>query len=64
MCCSRVKCAARSCAFVSKSATESINIEADGHGKRTNGNSDIQAISIFKTKAVLGESLLGERVLC
>ena len=61
MCCSRVKCAARSCAFVSKSATESINIPWQKknrpnrdwiirHGLRSlikQGNSDALALTGF-----------------
>lgn len=53
-----------SCAFVGKGAAEAIDLGADGRPERTYGDTVVHGVSDVTQEAVLGQSFLGERVLC
>jgi len=50
--------------FNGQSTAEGIDIEADGGGEGPVGAEAIHAISVPPKEAVLGQSLLGEGLLC
>ena len=52
------------CAFVGKGATEDVDLRVNGRPERTNRNSVIQSVSDVTQEALLGQSLLGQGVLC
>ena len=59
-----VERSAGSRASVGTSTAEDIDIEADGGSKRQDGLEDVFQVSVFKEEAVLGQSFLGEGILC
>lgn len=61
---SGVECADGSCAFVGESAAEVIDIGTHGCPERTHRDQAIHCISADAEKALLGQSFLGERLLC
>ncbi len=50
-------------AFVSEGTAEDVNIGLDGHPERTYGDPVVQSVSDVAQETLLGESLLGQRVL-
>ena len=59
-----VKCTAGSRAFIGEGAAQGIDIEADGSGEGPNGATVIQQVPTVAAEAILGQSLLGEGILC
>ena len=54
----------RSCALACDGATESVDIRILGHDQGTQSNSHAEPLTGFKAKTLLGESFLGQRLLC
>ena len=53
----------RSCALAGKGSTEAVYFGADGRPERTYCDTAVQRIPIYTEEALLGQSLLGQRVL-
>ena len=58
------ECAKRPRAFVGEGSAEAFDIGIDGHSERANRDSDIQCVSVSEETPLLGQSFLGERLLC
>ena len=54
----------RSCAFVGKDTAAAIGIGIDGHVERSNSDKAVQRISVSQEAPLLGQSFLGEGLLC
>ena len=61
---SGIECAGGSRTLVGKGATEIIGIVLDGHIERSDGDKVVQRISVSQETALLGQSFLGEGLLC
>ncbi len=61
---SGIECAGRSRTVVSEGATEIIGIGLDGPIERLGGDKVVQRISVSQETALLGQSFLGEGLLC
>ena len=61
---SGIECAGGSRILVGKSATEVIGIGLDGHNERSDSDKVVQRISVSPETALLGQSFLGEGLLC
>ena len=59
-----IECAKRPRAFAGEGSAEAFDIGIDGHSERENCDSDIQCVSVSEETPVLGQSFLGERLLC
>ena len=57
------ECAAGSCASVGEGAAEAVDLKADGRGQRTNGAEVVHEVSVLEEAALLGQPLLGQRLL-
>ena len=58
-----IECSSRSCALVGEGAAKAVDFAGDGHPARTCGDSIVYVVSGFVQEAVLGVSLLGQRLL-
>ena len=54
----------RPCASSCNGAAEDIDIGFCGHGKRPDGHPRVQQVSTIEDTSLLGQSVLGQRVLC
>lgn len=54
----------RSCALVGKDTAEDIGIGIGWNSERPDSNKAVQCISVSQETAILGQSFLGERLLC
>lgn len=61
---SGVERSAGSCASVGTSTAEDIDFQVDGSSEGEDGLEAIYQVSVFKEEAVLGQSFLGEGILC
>ena len=58
------QCAKRPRAFVGEDSAEAFDIGIDGHVERANCDSDIHGVPVSEEAPLLGQSFLGERLLC
>ena len=58
------ECAKRLRAFVGEGSAEAFDIGIDGLSERASRDSDIQCVSVSEETPLLGQSFLGERLLC
>ena len=61
---SGIECAGGSRTLIGKGATEIIGIGLDGRIERSDGDKIVQRISVSQETALLGQSFLGEGLLC
>ena len=52
------------CAFAGESTTKAIDLGVDGRPERTYRDPAVHSLSDVKKEALLGKSLLGQRLLC
>ena len=60
----RVECSKRSCACDLGDSAEVCGVGSDGDVEREDGDQDVSEFSGDEEEAILGESFLGERILC
>ena len=60
---SGAECAAGACALAGEGAAEAVDLGVDGRPERTYRDSVVHGVSEPAQEAVLGQSLLGQRVL-
>ena len=60
----RIECSEGSRAYDIGNPAEVFSVRSDGDVERQDGDQDVSEISGDEEEAVLGESFLGERVLC
>ena len=61
---SGIECAGGSRTLVGKGVTEIIGIGLDGYIERSDGDKVVQGISVSQETVLLGQSFLGEGLLC
>ena len=61
---SRVEYPARPCAFGGDDSAKAIDIRFVGTAERANVDEALPAVSAFEEKALLGQPLLGQGILC